>query len=148
MKIINGDLIRLAQEGKFDVIVHGCNCFCTMGAGIAKRIKWTFPKAYEIDAQTKKGDYSKLGTISYAKLPDLIVVNGYTQYNYTRVKCDVEYAAVRSVFSKIKINFSGKRIGYPAIGSGLAGGDWKIIAGIIERELFNEDHTLVVYKPV
>jgi len=32
---IQGDLIKLTLDGKFDVISHGCNCFCTMGAGIA-----------------------------------------------------------------------------------------------------------------
>jgi O-acetyl-ADP-ribose deacetylase (regulator of RNase III) len=31
MKVIKGDLIQLAKDGKFDLIVHGCNCFCTMG---------------------------------------------------------------------------------------------------------------------
>jgi O-acetyl-ADP-ribose deacetylase (regulator of RNase III) len=29
---IDGDLIKLAKEGKFDVIAHGCNCHSTMGA--------------------------------------------------------------------------------------------------------------------
>jgi O-acetyl-ADP-ribose deacetylase (regulator of RNase III) len=43
MKTIQGDLIRLAREGGFDLIVHGCNCFGTMGAGIAKGIKAAFP---------------------------------------------------------------------------------------------------------
>jgi len=33
MKTIQGNLIHLAQDGEFDLIVHGCNCFCTMGAG-------------------------------------------------------------------------------------------------------------------
>lgn len=36
MKTIQGNFIHLAQNGEFDLIVHGCNCFCTMGAGIAK----------------------------------------------------------------------------------------------------------------
>ena len=31
MKEVFGDLIELALVGKFDVIVHGCNCFSTMG---------------------------------------------------------------------------------------------------------------------
>lgn len=31
MKEVTGDLIKLAQDGQFDVIVHGCNCFCTNG---------------------------------------------------------------------------------------------------------------------
>ena len=65
MKVIRGDLVQLALAGKFDVIVHGCNCMCTMGAGIAKQIKQKFPEAYRVDCQTKKGDRSKLGTISY-----------------------------------------------------------------------------------
>jgi len=56
MKTIKGDLIALALSGKFDVIVHGSNCFCTMGAGIAKTIKETFPAAYRADLATKKGD--------------------------------------------------------------------------------------------
>lgn len=35
MNIIKGDLIALVLEGRFDVIVHGCNCMCVMGAGLA-----------------------------------------------------------------------------------------------------------------
>ena len=43
MNTIKGDLIDLAIEGKFDLIVHGCNCFNTMGKGIAKSIRQNFP---------------------------------------------------------------------------------------------------------
>mgnify|MGYP001795501660 FL=1 len=39
MKTIKGDLVKLAIKGEFDLIIHGCNCFCTMGAGIAKTIR-------------------------------------------------------------------------------------------------------------
>jgi hypothetical protein len=39
MKTVYGDLVKLAIAGNFDVIVHGCNCYHTMGAGIAKQIK-------------------------------------------------------------------------------------------------------------
>ena len=42
MKIIKGDLIALANQGHFEVITHGCNCFCTMGAGIAVPMKQNF----------------------------------------------------------------------------------------------------------
>lgn len=31
LNIISGDLIDLAKNGNFDVIIHGHNCFCTMG---------------------------------------------------------------------------------------------------------------------
>jgi O-acetyl-ADP-ribose deacetylase (regulator of RNase III) len=39
MKFVKGDIIDIAKRGKFDVIIHGCNCFNTMGACIAKTIK-------------------------------------------------------------------------------------------------------------
>ncbi len=36
MKTIKGDLIELALNGKFDLIILGCNCFCTIGAGLTE----------------------------------------------------------------------------------------------------------------
>ena len=99
MKVIKGDLIKLALQGEFDVIVHGCNCFCTMGAGIAKSIKQTFPMAYEADLKTIKGDPGKLGRYSVAStlvdgiLP-LHIVNAYTPYYHGRGGMKVDYAAV------------------------------------------------------
>lgn len=150
MKTIQGDLIKLALAGEFDLIVHGCNCFCTMGAGIAKTIKQKFPAAYQADLVTTKGDKSKLGKISHAsiELPTgkLIVVNGYTQYNWQGYGVKSDYVAIRQVFKAIKNNFSGLRIAYPALGAGLAGGDWAIIAQIIEEELAGENHTFIEYK--
>jgi len=61
MKKISGDLIQLAKNGQFDLIAHGCNCFCTMGAGIAKAVKEVFPAAFEADEATQRGDRAKLG---------------------------------------------------------------------------------------
>lgn len=155
MKVVKGDLIKLAQQGVFDVIVHGCNCFCTMGKGIAPQIKKAFPAAYIADCQTRKGDKSKLGTISYATVEtfngELVVVNAYTQYDYRKgynsdSKRRVDYKALRSCFKEIKQYFNGRRIGYPMIGAGLAGGDWDTIAKIINQELVDEDHSLVKWE--
>jgi O-acetyl-ADP-ribose deacetylase (regulator of RNase III) len=72
MKIIKGDIIKLAQQGQFDVIVHGCNCFCTMGSGIAKAVKSCFPIAFQVDLKTQKGEKAKLGTYSSATVEMLI----------------------------------------------------------------------------
>lgn len=150
MNKVKGDLIKLAIEGEFDLIIHGCNCFCTMGAGIAKTIKQTFPEAYKADLATQKGDKLKLGTISWAKSKtkngELIIVNGYTQFNWRGRRRKVDYEAIKEVFKTVKEEFSGLRIGYPAIGAGLAGGDWQIISEIIEEQLKDEDHTFVEYQ--
>lgn len=150
MKTTQGDLILLAQKGYFDVIVHGCNCFNTMGAGIAKAIRDNFPASFIADQQTARGDKSKLGTITIAETDiaegRLTIVNGYTQYAYGRNGQKVDYEALRQVFKRVKEVFSGQRIGYPAIGAGLAGGDWQTIARIIDEELNGEDHTYVEFE--
>jgi O-acetyl-ADP-ribose deacetylase (regulator of RNase III) len=150
MRVVGGDLIRLALEGRFDVIVHGANCQCAMGAGIAKAIRATFPEAYKADLRTAKGDRAKLGTISVAEIaPDdrrLVVVNAYTQLDYRGRGVRVDYDAVRRAMQEVKRRFSGKRIGYPKIGAGLAKGDWSKLSEIIDAELAGEDHTLVDYN--
>lgn len=151
MNIVQGDLIELALNGVFDVIVHGCNCQCTMGAGIAKSIRTKFPEAYAADLQTKKGDRNKLGTISAAKVTRndhaLTVINAYTQFHWRGTGVLADYEAIRAAMQQIKLHYSGNRIGYPRIGAGLAGGDWDTIAQIISEELEGEDHTLVEYMP-
>src|SRR5262245_11121739 len=151
MKVAEGDLIKLALHGRFDVIVHGCNCQCVMGAGIAKTIKQTFPEAYKADLTTKKGSRAKLGCISAATIlsgcNELQIVKGFTQFHWRGSGVLVDYDAVRNVMREMKARFGGRRIGYPKIGAGLAKGDWGLIAEIINAELTGEDHTLVEYKP-
>ena len=150
MQVVKGDLLALAAAGQFDVIVHGCNCQNTMGAGIAKLIKQRFPAAYEADLATEKGSRDKLGTISSATVDcgenSLTIVNAYTQFNWRGRGVKADYDAIRRAFREIKSQFSGRRIGYPLIGAGLAGGDWSVISQIIVEELEGEDHTLVEYQ--
>ena len=146
MKQVAGDLIEMAKNKEFDVIIHGCNCFNTMGAGIALQIKRNFKAAYEADQQTKKGDKKKLGTYTSAEVDGVTIVNAYTQYTFSKDLDDINYWAVRQVMRKISRDFKGKKIGYPMIGAGLAGGDWDLISLIIYEELKDEDHTLVKYK--
>jgi O-acetyl-ADP-ribose deacetylase (regulator of RNase III) len=150
MKIISGDLIELAKAGEFDVIVHGCNCQCRMARGIALSIKQEFEEAFVADFMTKVGDRTKLGNITVAHINrdgwKLAIVNGYTQFHWRGDGVLANYDAIRSVFRQVKQQFGGQRIGYPKIGAGLARGDWKIIANIIETELAGEDRTYVDFS--
>ena len=144
IKHVTGDLIALAKEGHFDVIVHGCNCFCTMGAGIARTIAEEFPEAFVVDQNTERGDSSKLGTCTTATNGPLTVVNAYTQYGFAKSNSPaVDYYAIRSCLSWVADNFPDKRIGIPYIGAGLAGGDWSIIRDIIEDTLGDTQTTVV-----
>jgi O-acetyl-ADP-ribose deacetylase (regulator of RNase III) len=148
IKYIEGDLVKDADN--YDVIAHCCNCFCTMGAGIAPQIKHKFPEAYAADCTTTSGDQSKLGTITYTENTTPIVVNLYGQYDYKgrqHGRMDLDYSALRLALRAMKEKFSGKTFGLPMIGAGLAGGDWDIIEAIIQEELNGEDVTVVKYVP-
>ena len=76
----------------------------------------------------------------------LIVVNAYTQFDWRGSGPKVDYDAVRSSMRWIKKHHTGKRIGLPKIGAGLAGGEWPTIAAILEEELGGENVTLVEFK--
>jgi len=156
MREISGDLLQLANDGHFDVIVHGCNCFCTMEAGIAKQVKEVFPDSWHADQKTKPGDIMKLGCYTQADIEIndrgwLTVINAYTQYKYGANHEDgeekpVDYVAIRSALKKINHNFKGKSIGLPLIGAGLAGGSWSVIKQLIQLELKDMDVTIVHYN--
>lgn len=105
---IKGNLITLAMEGKFDVIAHGCNCHCAMGAGIAPMMNTAFNAgSFYLESDYFRGDINKLGGIGYdfayiqngnlikphlnaterraleeAGCHRLTVVNAYTQYGF------------------------------------------------------------------
>jgi len=150
VKYIDGDLLKLADEGNFDVIAHGANCFCVMGSGIAVQIKAKYPEAFEADCKTISGDINKLGTITYTETTKPIVVNIYSQYDTKgrrEGKVDLDYNALRSGLTVMKEKFSGKRFGIPKIGAGLAGGDEGRIFEIIEDVFKGEYITVVNYIP-
>lgn len=139
MFLMQGDLVTLAKNGEFDVIVHGANCFCTMGAGIARQIRDQFPEAYAADCATVKGDRTKLGTYSAAKIGELTVVNAYTQYHYGRrgASSDLfEYSAFDCVLGLLADDFPNVRYGFPLIGTGLAGGN--VVRVVTALENFSE----------
>ena len=152
MKTIEGNIITYGISGLFDEILHGCNCHCNFGAGLAKEMKQRIPQAYKADLGTIKGDKSKLGAYSKAIVNFdghiLTVLNCYTQYNYGWDKQNADYDAIRKVFNSIYNEYkdSKLRFGIPLIGAGLAGGDWNIIIKIIQEEMKDLDYTIVKYK--
>ena len=147
IKYKEGNLLNIL--GEFDVVLHGCNIYHTMGAGIAEQFKKRYPQVYAADVDnTIYGDRSKIGTCSRARVGNTDILNCYTQFefNIKRGHMNFDYDAFRSVLKLVKENYTGKRIGMPQLGAGLAGGKWTEIEKIIEEGLPNEDVTVILYK--
>jgi O-acetyl-ADP-ribose deacetylase (regulator of RNase III) len=161
-KEIDGDLIVLAKEGMFDVIGHGCNCFCRMKRGIAPQMADAFGcSTFTMEASQYEGDINKLGTIDYRHythnaqgrlMPtsrnqfDLTVVNMYTQYHWkepSRYNIPLHYDALALCLTKMNQLWPSRKIALPRIGCGLAGGDWKVVQAIIQTNLSDCDVTIV-----
>ncbi|NCP98443.1 DUF1768 domain-containing protein [archaeon] len=147
MQLHYGNLIEQVKNGEFDVIIHGANCWHTMGAGIARHIKTNFPEAFESDKKTGYGDKNKLGTFSEATIErngnTFTVINAYTQYRYGTDKDHFDYDSFPSLLQLIKSKYGDKRIGIPLIGCGLAGGDEQRIVQMIKDNLEGVDYKLV-----
>lgn len=154
--ITKGDLLTLAEEGKFDIIVHGCNCQNVMGSGIAKQIKDKYPAAYAADTEMDNYSvlrYNKLGNYSMVDTGKFKIVNAYTQFKFLPRGVDhFEYASFAVILQKLAHYYGSFRFGLPYIGMGLAGGDSERIMSIIEEfaslvKCIGGTVTLVEYKP-
>ena len=132
LKHTKGNLLDLAEAGEFDIIVQGCNCFNTMGGGIAREIRERYPMAALVDNETEKGDYNKLGNYTTAFTGKFLIVNAYTQYNMSQGTDVFEYTAFDLLCQKLHKAYGTKKIGLPYIGMGLAGGNKNVILEQIE----------------
>lgn len=139
----------ILESNNYDAIAHGCNCFNTMGGGIAYGISKSFPEARVADAVTMPGDINKLGNIEIVPIKehkdgDIIatVVNCYTQFKPGQ---DVSYSAIDLCLRKLNSEFKGKHIALPQIGCGIAGGLWSIVKQMIEDTMIDCDVTIIYW---
>jgi O-acetyl-ADP-ribose deacetylase (regulator of RNase III) len=136
LKHAEGNLIDMAEAGEFNIIVQGCNCFNTMGGGIAREIAKRYPAAVLMDNETEKGDYNKLGnyTLVYPEFTNskFLIINAYTQYNMSRGDDVFEYTAFEMILQKLARHYPICDFGFPYIGMGLAGGNSNWIVPMLE----------------
>jgi O-acetyl-ADP-ribose deacetylase (regulator of RNase III) len=138
-KIIEADIFEVFEDTDNVTMIHVANCFHVMGGGIAKIIKDRYPKAYEADCRTVKGDRDKLGTYSFAKIKDeKYIVNIYGQYTYGQNHFgdrEASYDAIYNGIKKLLVDIKNTEIQTVLIpymiGCGLAGGKVEIVETII-----------------
>jgi len=147
VKTIIGNLLEEYEKRNIDVMVHGCNCFHTMGAGIAGQIAGKYPEVFEADKTTKFGDFKKLGTYTghqYEFKKGKMILNLYTQF---KPGANFEYTALIKVLKTLNRDFKNKGLifGFPEIGCGIGGGDWYFVEKLIQRYTTNLKIIVVKY---
>lgn len=157
MKVRIGNVFDHVKTG---VIIHGCNAQGVMGSGVAKDVKTRYPAAYQTYREHCElygiGNKSLLGTVAIwtsavgeavvHPSKDLFIFNAITQLRYgTDNYRYVSYPAVQECFDVIYATcktIGATEVHFPAIGSGLGGGDWAIISTIIKDSLQDIQQTL------
>ncbi len=144
---IDANLLEYPLQG----IIHQANCFQTMGAGIAKRIKDKYPEAFVADLKAGgRGESKRLGTFSVAhcERDGKYIYNLYGQFNYGHYARFTSYDAVSNGLVKIArhaIENNITTLGLPKnMGCINGGGDWRIVRAIIET-VFDTDSGLELY---
>lgn len=146
-----GDATRPQGEGK-KIIVHCCNDIGGWGAGfvVALSKRWPEPEAtYRAMGPTER----VLGTARLVQVEDdtwvanLIGQDGVRRLGYPR---PVRYDAIHDGLDVVAISAKliGASVHMPRMGSGLAGGDWRIIEAIVGVTLSDAGiHTTVYDLP-
>lgn len=124
-----GDALEMLKRPEYNFLAHGCNCFCTMGAGFAKALATEYPKVLEVDRETTSGDKKKLGTFTTAEIDGKTIFNLYTQFDYGKDKVQLDLKALETAFRNLNDYMVEKKLNHhpiliPRIGAVLAGGDW------------------------
>jgi O-acetyl-ADP-ribose deacetylase (regulator of RNase III) len=157
-----GDFITGPEPCK----LHSCNAQGVFGRGAALAVKENLPWAFHVYRNAYLINGLSLGDIIWAyninSINPTIVGNMITQEHwhprYSINGRNTDYEAVRQCLRKVTdfviqtqtgtIEIPGitpiTEVAMPKIGSGLGGGDWNIIADIIEKE--SEDYYIpIVY---
>ena len=133
-QIIHQDILTI-NEG---LIAHQCNCKGVMGAGLAKGIRDRYPSVYRYYRETYLTCGLNLGYTQILRVNTyLYVANLMAQDTYGRDKQYTDYSALSQCLNYVHqfaLENKGINVYLPyGIGCGLAGGDWSVVKGLIEK---------------
>ena len=148
-----GNLFDFIHDGKYDIILNFCNCFCKMDDGISLQFAHNFPEVLLADINTVMGDKSKLGTYKYIKIErfekTFEVFNCYTQFAFTGYDLestdDFDYEAFEKILQKLSVYSFKNRFCIPLVVSGQNGSDTERFLDLIRQYLSGHKVDIVLY---
>ena len=157
LEYTKGNLVDAYINGHVNHLAHCCNCFNTMGAGIAREISQRLPEAARADGNTVCGDANKLGKLTFAECsmarPNDMVFNLYGQFGYGSDSRQVRYNELKNALQIARVIIQSRSeggrtpvLGIPKLGCGLAGGDWCVVEKLVKTALHGSGILVVVYE--
>lgn len=158
IKIVQGDMVAGVTTG---YAIHGCNAQGSMGSGIARTIRDTYPEVYNVYRKVYEDRGLKMGEIITEPVNEhCVYVNAITQEFYKGhrnapkgTRRFASYDAIEEAFWKLNglartnSDLIVPTINFPMIGAGLGGADWDIISKIIDRTVVDAEKVLWIYNP-
>jgi O-acetyl-ADP-ribose deacetylase (regulator of RNase III) len=145
-----GDLL---EQNDLTHIAHQANLYHTFGAGLAAQIADKYPSVVRADKRTQYGAIEKQGSYSMAwgdrKTKRPVIVNLYTQNG----KGGTNYHAMEHALSALEKQLAAEqqkadrpaKLGLPyRLGCGIAGGNWAIVSGIIDKVFMRSPVEVVI----
>jgi O-acetyl-ADP-ribose deacetylase (regulator of RNase III) len=149
IKIVEGSILEATE----DIIGHQVNCQGVMGAGLAAQIRSKHPKVYEKYMELVNNYDDKVFLLGQTQVisvsKDRCVANLFGQLTYGRTGIHTSYKHLYESLDKLKRKAikHDKTVAIPyGLGSGLAGGDWEMVYGIINKVFEDYDVTLYRFK--
>jgi O-acetyl-ADP-ribose deacetylase (regulator of RNase III) len=151
IKYIHGD--ATAPAGRPAIIVHVCNDVGAWGAGFVLAIsqRWMQPeRLYRSWARGGEAQPFELGEVQFVVVESgLVVANLVGQHGLRRRGSEppVRLHAIARGLSTVadRVLATGASVHMPCIGCGLAGGTWREIGPVVERELVERGVDVTVY---
>lgn len=143
IKIVNGDM--LSSPG-LDLIVNPVNTRGVMGAGLARKVKATYPMAF---AEYRR--YCRIGRLGPG---DVLLTTGERLIAHAATKGDWRLPSSYAIVEECLITLDQllnclavKTVGVPALGCGLGGLDWREVCDMMHSILDQPDKDIWLYKP-
>ena len=151
IRYVEGDATKPGGSGQ-RLLVHICNDEGKWGKGfvLALSKRWKQPEE-QYRQSYREAQKPLLGDVQFIAVePEITVANVIGQHGILkgpRGEPPIRYEAVKQALGRVAAYASeqGATIHMPRIGSGLAGGKWSEIEGIITRELVAKGMEVIVY---
>jgi len=150
IEYVTGDALDARGEGP-RVILHLVNDRTpNWGGGFARALRDRYPESQTDFLEWARGGKLRLGTTRIARIDPMLRVmtlvaqKGYGPSERPRLRYDALRAALRAASDSLVDEPASVHM--PRIGAGMAGGDWNVISELIQEEIVDRGHEVIVYS--